>query len=67
MSANWPQPSSTGLDRPLSGDPQAFVMLAILSMQGLIVNNLAGTGIGVERDLIAGLVAAYELAGDATS
>jgi len=49
------------LDRELRGDPQAFVMLAILSMQGLIINNLAGTGLGIERDLIVGLVAAYEL------
>jgi AcrR family transcriptional regulator len=49
------------LDRQLSGDAQAFVMLAILSMQGLIINNLAGTGVGIERDLIVGLVAAYEL------
>src|SRR5687767_166333 len=29
------------LDRRLPADPQAFVMLAILSMQGLIINNLA--------------------------
>ena len=55
------------LDRPLPGDPQAFVMLAILSMQGLIINNLAGTGVGVERDLINGLVAAYELTEGAES
>ena len=54
------------LDRPLPVDPQAFVMLAILSMQGLIINNLAGSGVGVERDLITGLIAAYELTGTVT-
>jgi AcrR family transcriptional regulator len=33
--------------------------LAILAMQGLVINNLAGTALGVERDLIAMLDAAY--------
>jgi AcrR family transcriptional regulator len=52
------------LDRPLPGDPQAFVMLAILSMQGLIINNVTGTGIGVERDLITALATTYGLTKD---
>ena len=29
-------------------------------MQGLIINNLVGTSLGVERDLIVSLAAAFE-------
>ena len=38
---------------------EGITSLAILAMQGLVINNLAGTALGVERDLIAVLDSAY--------
>ena len=49
------------IDDPVPPYAEPFVTLAILSMQGLIINNLAGTSIGVERDLIVALADSYRL------
>jgi len=49
----------TRIDDPVPPHAASFVTLAILSMQGLIINNLAGTSLGVERDLIVALAESY--------
>ena len=46
-----------GLTDPVVAE--SITSLAILAMQGLVINNLAGTALGVERDLIAMLDGAY--------
>ena len=51
----------TRIDDPVPPYAVPFVTLAILSMQGLIINNLAGASIGVERDLIIALADSYRL------
>jgi AcrR family transcriptional regulator len=48
------------IGHPSPAAAEHFVTLAVLSMQGLIINNLVGTSLGVERDLIVSLAAAFE-------
>lgn len=49
----------TRIEDPVPPHAASFVMVAIMSMQGLIINNLAGTSLGVERDLIVALAESY--------